>query len=148
MKPLFNPSNTRWKNRLLPSTEMAMADSTTRTRMRIPKFLSRLPPKFSSHPKPLSTCSLTFWTVLMVDSSVAEVRLADALVVAELVRRAGHHCLARLKDVRPVGDVQSEVGVLLDDQHRHALCLVQLIEALEQALHDDRREPERRFVEQ
>src|SRR6476660_507687 len=140
MKPLFNPSNRRWKNRSLPSTAMAMSDSTTTTRMSIPKFRSRLPPKFSSQPKPLSTCSLMFLTALMIDSSVAEVRLADALVVAEVVRRAGHHRLARLQDVRPVGDVQGEVGVLLDDQHRHAFALVHLVEALEQALHDDRRE--------
>src|SRR5262245_9784971 len=128
MKPLFKPSKSRWKNKSLPSTAIAMSDSTTTTRMSIPKFLRRLPPKFSSHTRPRSTCSLMLLTALMGDSSVAEVRLADALVVAEVVRRAGHHCLARLEHVRPVGDVEGEVGVLLDDQHRRAVHLVHLVE--------------------
>ena len=35
-----------------------MSDRTTMTRMRIPKFRSRFPPKFSSQPKPLSTYGL------------------------------------------------------------------------------------------
>ena len=54
--------------------------------------------------------------------------------------------LALLEEDRPVGDRERDVERLLDDDHRLAARL-QLLDDLEQALHDDRREPERELVD-
>ena len=55
--------------------------------------------------------------------------------------------LALLEEDRPVGDRERDVERLLDDEHRLAARL-QLVDELEQALHDDRREAERQLVDQ
>ena len=56
--------------------------------------------------------------------------------------------LAGLQDVGPLGDRERQVGVLLDDEHGGVELLVQVGETLEQVLGDDRRQAERRLVEQ
>src|SRR5690606_2171433 len=50
--------------------------------------------------------------------------------------------------VPPIGDGEREAGVLLDDQHRRAVLLVELSELLEQLAYDEWCQAQRRFVEQ
>src|SRR5262245_41696157 len=80
--------------------------------------------------------------------SVAEVGLADGFVLDELGARALERDASDLQHIRAARRAQRELRVLLDDEHREALLLVQLGDDLEQLTDDQRREAERRLVEQ
>src|SRR4051812_45999708 len=76
-----------------------------------------------------------------------QVRGLHALVVAQVLGRVGEHHVAGLEHVAPGRDVERVVGVLLDEHDRRALR-VDLADDLVDAVDDDRREPERRLVEE
>src|SRR3954469_3542211 len=76
-----------------------------------------------------------------------EVRLPQPLVLAEVVGRALQHEPPRREDVAAVGDREGDVRILLDDEHRDP-GFVHLLDDLERALDEDRREPHRRLVHQ
>ncbi len=77
----------------------------------------------------------------------AQVRGAHLRVAQQLLARAGHGDDARLHDVAAVGDRQRAAGVLLDQQHRHALG-VDVAHDLEDLVHHDGREAHGGLVEQ
>src|SRR3954447_21688814 len=79
--------------------------------------------------------------------SAAEVGLPQILVLRELGRRTFEHEVARREDIAAVCDGQRHVRVLLDDEHRDT-GLVHLLDDLELAVDENRREPHRRFVHQ
>ena len=64
------------------------------------------------------------------------------------VGRARHHHAAGLEQVGVVGQVEREGGVLLDEEHAHALLAVDRPHDAEDLSHDQRREAEGRLVEQ
>src|SRR6266571_1122332 len=78
---------------------------------------------------------------------LAEVRLADLLVVQQRPRLVLEHDPAGLDHVAPVGEAERLGGVLLDEQDRRAL-LVDLADGVEDALDDDGGEPHRGLVQQ
>ncbi len=55
--------------------------------------------------------------------------------------------MAVFQHVAAVGELERLVGVLLHQEHRHAI-LAQLFDDFEDLLNDDRRQPQRRLVEQ
>src|SRR6476659_2312729 len=95
-------------------------------------------------PTPFITC------VRKVDtySSAPQVRAAHGVVAEQLVGGSGRDDRARLEYVAALRDAEREVGVLLDDQHRHTLVGVDRAQRAEELLRDDGCEPERRLVEQ
>src|SRR5581483_2143285 len=72
-------------------------------------------------------------------SVLAEVRLADVLVLAERLGIVREGDRAGLEDVAAVGDLERHQRVLLDEQDRGAL-LVDLDHDLEDLLDEDRRQ--------
>src|SRR2546423_201146 len=81
-------------------------------------------------------------------SSIAEVAPPYRLVSLQVGARAGERDAADLEHVRIRGELQRDVRVLLDDEHRHALALVQLLDDPEDLGHEQWREAERGLVEQ
>src|SRR4051794_2689618 len=77
---------------------------------------------------------------------LAQVRLADLLVVAQRLGLVGEHDVARLHDVAAVRSLQRHQRVLLDEQDGGSLR-IDLADDLEDLVHEDRRQPERRLVE-
>src|SRR5256885_8467945 len=75
-------------------------------------------------------------TRCMASPSEPEVGTADGIVGLHFGGAPAEDDLARLDDVRPVGDGQRQIGVLLDDEHGGAQFLVQLGEAAGQVLDD------------
>jgi hypothetical protein len=57
-----------------------------------------------------------------------------------------HHHSTVFQYIGAVGDFQGLVGVLLDQEHGHAIT-TQLFDDLENLLNDDRRQAQRRFVD-
>src|SRR4029079_11941934 len=78
-------------------------------------------------------------------TSTAKVGLPQILVLEQVGRLAGQDDAPGLQDVAAVGDPERDVRVLLDDQDRDA-GLVHLLDDLEVALDQDRREPHRRLA--
>src|SRR6266545_6524767 len=81
-------------------------------------------------------------------SLIPEVRLADAFVLAQLCARTLQRDPPDLEQVGAIRYVERGVRVLLDDEHCQPLLLVQAANELEELLDDERREAERRFVQQ
>src|SRR5262249_32739898 len=81
------------------------------------------------------------------DSLLAEVGLADPRVARELRRRALGDDPSLLEDVRAGGDGEGLDDVLLDQEHRDALC-VDCGHDLEDLVDDLRRQAERGLVEE
>src|SRR6516165_4850040 len=74
-----------------------------------------------------------------------------ALHLGVLEERPGfalEHDPADLHDVSAVGELERRAGVLLHQQHRDAGGLVDLADGLEDGLHEERGEAERRLVEE
>ena len=69
-------------------------------------------------------------------------------MAAELLARPVEGDAAHLEHVRVPGGVEGEVRVLLDDEHREPLLLVQLVHDAEDLARYERREPEGGLVEQ
>src|SRR4029077_21072018 len=81
-------------------------------------------------------------------SSVPKVRLANILVVGNLRRRPRHYDSPGLDHVRVARQLECKFGVLLDDHDGYLVLTVDLPEDFEQITHNQRRQTERRFVEQ
>src|SRR3954454_19182915 len=92
-----------------------------------------------------STTNWMNWDTVRSDPQVGALH---ALVGAHGLGVALERDAPRLEDVRVVGEAQDEVGVLLDDQHGDALLAGDLLEDAEQLAREDRRQAERRLVEQ
>src|SRR5512138_871253 len=80
--------------------------------------------------------------------AAAEVELLHVLVRAQLVRLAVEDDAAALHDVAVVGDAEGEVRVLLDEQEARLLLAVHAHDDVEDLAHEERREAERRLVEE
>src|SRR5690606_14341780 len=78
----------------------------------------------------------------------AEVECLDVLVLAHLGAGAFEHDAPVLEHVAVVGDGQRHLGVLLDDEEGQPLLVAQALDQREDLGDDERREPERRLVEQ
>src|SRR5881296_853062 len=81
-------------------------------------------------------------------TSVTQVRLPHAFVLAQLRALAFEHDAPDLEQVRAVRHVERRVRVLLDDEDGEALLLVEPAHELEELLDDDGREAERGLVEE
>src|SRR2546428_8346627 len=77
-----------------------------------------------------------------------KVELADVVVAAQLGGRTVEDDPAVLHDVAVIRDAQGHLGVLLDEQERRPPLLVDLADDVEDLAHEQRREPERRLVQQ
>src|SRR4051794_16812224 len=98
----------------------------------------------------LVMCAPRFVTISSssMGPSHSEVGVLDGGVGLELAGRALRDDLTGLEDVAPGGEVEREVGVLLDEQDGGAGLDRDLAQALEDPLGHQRRQPERRLVEQ
>src|SRR4029450_5425384 len=92
--------------------------------------------------RPATTCCRN-WV-----NSISEVGVADGLVLGQLGARPLERHVPHLEDVSTARGAQRELRVLLDDEDGETLLLVQVAENPEDLPHDDRREPERRLVEE
>src|SRR6266542_714659 len=81
-------------------------------------------------------------------AAAAEVELLHVLVRAELVGLAVEDDPAVLHDVAVVRDPEREVRVLLDEQEARLLLAVHALDDVEDFAHEQRREAERRLVEE
>src|SRR5258708_17203647 len=81
-------------------------------------------------------------------SPALEIGRAHLAVGEELAAGAGERDLPGLHDIAAMGEAERVVRVLLDQEHRDLLLLVDLADHLEDLLDDERREAERRLVEQ
>src|SRR5262249_57918055 len=80
--------------------------------------------------------------------SVPEVGATDGLVCAQLGARSRERDASGLEHVALVRAVERDVRVLLDDEDRQPVVLVERPEDVEDLADDERRQPERRLVEQ
>src|SRR5204863_10202369 len=81
--------------------------------------------------------------------SKPQIEFADELVVVELVGGAAFEGdLAVDDDVAAVGDADGLVEVLLGHQHGQLIALLQFLDLLDRALDEDRRQADRRLVDQ
>src|SRR5499426_1254287 len=78
----------------------------------------------------------------------AEVELAHVLIAAQLGGWALEYDAAVLHDVAVVGDTQRDLRVLLDEQERRLLLVVDLADDVEDLAHQQRRQPQRRLIQQ
>src|SRR5574337_993012 len=78
----------------------------------------------------------------------AEIEFAHVLVVPEGSRRAVEHVPPSIEDVAETRVAERNRGVLLGEQKRDAFALVKAAHDLENLVHDLRRKPHRRLVEQ
>src|SRR5512132_3205675 len=72
------------------------------------------------------------------DTGESQVELLDVLVVADRLRVAVEHDPPGLHDVAVLGEPERDGGVLLGEEHRHALLAVQPAHDLEDLLHQHR----------
>src|ERR1700730_8530854 len=78
----------------------------------------------------------------------AQIELLDILGMHQSVASIVHHHPADLKHVTVMRGLQRNLGVLLDQQDRHALLLVNALDDGENLFHQDRRQAERRLIQQ
>src|SRR5216684_4039822 len=78
----------------------------------------------------------------------AQVRLAHLGVLEQLPGCSGEHDAPALEHVAAARDAERHARVLLDHEHGRAEALVDLADAVEHRLHQDRGEPQRGLVEQ
>src|ERR1700722_17335046 len=80
-------------------------------------------------------------------SLVAEIRAAHRVVGANHLRGTAERHPSGFDQHRAVGEIESERGVLLDDEKAHALVAINLAERAKDFRHHQRRKAERRLVE-
>ena len=76
----------------------------------------------------------------------AEISVADTFVLSQFGRCAPQGDRPCLHDVAIIGRIEDEVDVLLDQQNRHLLALLNGFHYRENRLHDHGRQTERRLV--
>src|ERR1700693_15800 len=79
---------------------------------------------------------------------ITEVRTTNGLIALQFGARAPNRHAANLKYVRVARHLAREPRILLDQQNRDAVYLVDGADDLEDGPHDHRRKSERRLVEQ
>ena len=79
--------------------------------------------------------------------NLPQIRLSDLWILAQFFGGGGVDDLPRLQDVAAGGDLEGDVGVLLDEEDSGPL-LVYLADDLEDALHEDGREAHPGLVEE
>src|SRR5919198_3789149 len=97
--------------------------------------------------RPATTCCMKSAKVAS-GMSVAEVTAAHRLVVPQPLARPRENDPPDLEHVRARGHGERDAGVLLDKKHGQAFLLVQLPHDAEELANDERREAERRLVEE
>src|ERR1700687_70081 len=78
----------------------------------------------------------------------AEIEFLDVLGMQQPLATVVHDHPADLQNVTIMRRFQRDLGVLLDQQDRHALLFVNAPDDRENLLHQDRRQAERRLIEQ
>src|ERR1700676_5346268 len=78
----------------------------------------------------------------------AEIEFLNVLGVQQPLATVVHDHAADFQNVTIMRRLQRDLGVLLDQQDRHALLFIDAADDGEDLLHQDRRQPERGFVEQ
>src|SRR5580692_12394220 len=81
-------------------------------------------------------------------TALAEIGFLDFAPAAQLRGRAFEHDTPALQDVTVIGDRERDTGVLLHQKNGDAEFLTQRREAPDQVLDHDRREAERKFIDQ
>src|SRR5262245_66644881 len=82
-------------------------------------------------------------------ASKTQIKLLDQIVVVELLGRAAFECdLAVHDDIAAVGDAQRLREVLLRHQHCELVALLELLDLLDHAGHQHRREPPRWLIDE
>src|SRR5215471_21012856 len=89
---------------------------------------------------------LTFAERFALALGDAQVEFLDVLVLAQRRRLAVEHDATALQDIAVARVAQRHVGVLLGEQERHALVLIEAFDDPENLLHDLRRKPHRGLV--
>src|SRR3989337_3872333 len=84
----------------------------------------------------------------LADSRQPQVELLYVFVVADRLRVAVEHDSAVLHDVRVLGKPKRHGDILLGEQDRHVLLPIQAADDVEDLLHEHRRQPHGRLVEQ
>ena len=112
------------------------------TRAREPNGHAREPP--------LSTAVVLHVPIALPlpDAAQAQIELLDVLVVGDRLRVAVEHDTAVLHHVAVLRVLQGDGGVLLGEQHGHALLAVEPAHDVEDLGHQHRGEAHRRLVEQ
>src|SRR5258708_8728224 len=77
----------------------------------------------------------------------AEIAAGDPWMGKQFLCASCERDSASFEYVGAIGGLQSKIGHLLDEQDRFA-CAAKLVDDLEDLLHDQRREPKRRLVEE
>src|SRR5260370_9174823 len=99
--------------------------------------------------RPVASRDTTWWRkTSSATPSVPEVGAADRVVPPEVRRGPRDRHAARLEQIRLVGEVERQRRVLLDEEHADVLVTVDRADDTEDLADDERREPERRLVEQ
>src|SRR5262249_9175978 len=123
-----------------PDGPSSVRNSPART-VSVTPSTARTPPNALT--TPWRWTSAPFMTRLLL----AEVGLAHEIGAQQRGGRVLQHDAPGLDHVASVGDLQRHPRVLLDEQDRRALA-VDVLHDAEDRLHQDRREPHRRLVEQ
>src|SRR5207344_572570 len=109
-----------------------------------------MPRAMRAYTEPIDKPSRMYWRRSFTVSRCLgpEVGAANRIVVGDRRGCTCRHDPARFQQAHVVGDVERQVGVLLDEQHGQAALLVESLDNLEQLLGDDRGEAETRLVAQ
>src|ERR1700694_4035868 len=94
------------------------------------------------------TSSSTAQPTLLWLISVAQVGLADRLILGQLAALSRQGDAAHLEHVGALGRAQRQVGVLLDDQDGRAVVAIDRRHDLEDLADDDRRQAQGGLVEE
>src|SRR5204862_4513597 len=106
-----------------------------------------LSPERTSHPPPATGKEEARGGTMGSPTLIAEVAPSYGLVPLQVGARTVQCHRSHLEYVRGARELERDVGVLLDDEHRHPF-LVELADDAEDLRDDDRRQPERRLVEE
>src|SRR5436190_7508669 len=99
--------------------------------------------------RPITAPYMPTWTSFrFMCRSCSQVVAFNELVLLELAHAALEHDLAVHDDVAAVGDADRLVEVLLGHQHGQAVALLQLLDLGDGVRNEDRREADRRLVDQ
>src|SRR6266566_193472 len=96
---------------------------------------------------PLSTCCRNS-SIRRAPTSVAQIGAAHRLLVLQLRTLALDRDTTDLEHIGARRELERDARVLLDQQHRHPVALVDCANDVEDRPHYERRQPERRLIEQ
>src|SRR5712692_11455775 len=124
------------------------ASETPSSTVRPPKRSVRRSISSSAIPSPAAAILLHVTVAPALAAAAAEVEFLDVGMAAQALDRAIEHDPAVLHDVAVVGDFERHRRALLDDQDGDTELAPDFGEPTQQALHHDRHQAEREFVDQ